>query len=335
LCIGLIGQARASEAIAPATGSPTVILVVGAPGEAEYGQTFQESADLWQKACLEANATCRTIGLESPGQTSDLDALKAALHEQAQVEVDELWLVFLGHGTFDGKEAKFNLRGPDLSATQLGEWLANIRRPLAIINTSSSSAPFLNKLSKPGRIVITATRSGYEQNYTRFGQFFSRTIADLAADLDKDGQVSLLEAFLMAAHHVAEFYKTEGRLASEHALLDDNGDTLGTPPDWFRGVRAVKRATEGTPPDGRRAHQFHLLRSEAERRLSPALRQKRNELELAIEGLRESKPQLDPEEYYKRLEGLLLELARLYQASESLSALKDQSQANPPPSTTE
>ena len=98
--------------------------------------------------------------------------------------------MLIGHGTFNGKEAKFNLRGPDLSATNLAEWLAPVERPVAVIDTSSASGPILNELSKPGRVIITATRSGYEQNYTRFGQFFSKAISDSKADLDKDGQVS-------------------------------------------------------------------------------------------------------------------------------------------------
>ena len=135
----------------------------------------------------------------------------------------------IGHGTFDGKEAKFNLRGPDLSAADLAEWLKPFRRPVAVINCASASSPFINKLSATNRVIIAATRSGYEQNYARFGEYISSAVADPQADLDKDGQTSLLEAFLMASRRVAEFYNTEGRLATEHALLDDNGDGLGTP----------------------------------------------------------------------------------------------------------
>ncbi len=138
--------------------------------------------------------------------------------------------------------------------------------------------------------------------------------------MDKDGQVSLLEAFLTAAHGVAEFYKTEGRLATEHPLIDDNGDGLGTPPDWFRGVRAIKKPAQGASLDGLRAHQFNLVRSDAERKLSPELRARRNDLEVSIEELRQAKADLDTDEYYKRLEVLLLELARIYEASEKTAS---------------
>ncbi len=111
-----------------------------------------------------------------------------------------------------------------------------------------------------------------------------------------------------------EFYQLEGRLATEHPLVDDNGDGLGTPADWFRGIRAVKKAKDGASLDGLRAHQFALLRNESERSLPASVRAKRDELELAIGKLRESKSLLEEEEYYRRLETLLLEMARLYES---------------------
>src|SRR5947207_11882481 len=118
----------------------------------------------------------------------------------------------------------------------------------------------------------------------------------------------------MASRRVAQFYQVEGRLATEHPLVDDNGDGLGTPADWFRGIRAVKKAKDGAALDGLRAHQFHLLRNDTERNLPSALRVKRDELELDIAQLRESKSQMEEEEYYRRLEPLLIEMAQLYQS---------------------
>ena len=97
-------------------------------------------------------------------------------------------------------------------------------------------------------------------------------------------------------------------------MLDDNGDGLGTPADFFRGVRAVKKPAGGGSVDGLRAHQIHLIRSEQEQKLPPELRARRDELEMAIERLRESKATLGEEEYYHRLENLMLELSKLYSA---------------------
>jgi len=290
----------------------TVILAVGAPGEAELGGHFGQWATNWQNACRQGNARCLTIGLTATNQLSDQDRLKELLQNEPKTGQAELWLVLIGHGTFDGQEAKFNLRGPDLSATELAAWLKPFNRPLVIIDTSSSSAPFLKQLSAPERVIITATSSGYEQNYARFGEYLSEAIRDPQADLDKDGQTSLLEAFLTAANRVAEFYRVEGRLATEHALLDDNGDGLGTPAQWFRGLRATKKASDHAALDGFRAHQIHLVRSAADRDRSPEQRARRDAIERAINELRNKKGELTEDEYYRQLETRLLELAPFY-----------------------
>src|SRR5690606_20384527 len=107
------------------------------------------------------------------------------------------------------------------------------------------------------------------------------------------------EAFLSASHRTAEFYKTEGRLATEHALIDDNGDGLGTPADWFRGVRAVKKSENDAPVDGQRAHQFHLVRSLAEQQLSADVRARRDALELEVAQLRDKKQDMPEDAYYR------------------------------------
>jgi hypothetical protein len=228
-----------------------------------------------------------------------------------------LWLVLIGHGTFDGRTAKFNLRGPDLAASDLAEWLRPLPRPVAVIDTTSSSAPFLKPLSAPGRIVITATKSGFEQNFTRFGQYLAQAIVDPTADLDKDGQTSLLEAFLSAAHATGQFYAAAGRLATEHALLDDNGDGLGTPAEWFRALRATKKAGAGASLDGYRTHQLHLLPSPAEAALPPEVRATRDQLELEVLNLRDARANLSDDEYFARLEPLLRAIAQIYERTQA------------------
>lgn len=293
----------------------SVIVVVGAPGEEEYGRSFSQWAGNWERAAEQGGARWAVIGLKEGEAAVDHDQLRDRLAAEPKTGA-ELWLVLIGHGTFDGKEAKFNLRSNDVAATELGGWLQPFQRPVAVINTASASAPFLQKLSSTNRVVITATRSGTEVNFARFGQFISLAIANPSADLDKDGQTSLLEAFLMAARQVKEFYEMEGRLATEHALLDDTGDSLGTPPDWFRGIRASKSAKDGAPLDGFRAHQFHLVRSPAERKLTAEVRARRDELEREVAALRGTKPTLPEAEYYAKLEVLLLQLSRLYATAE-------------------
>jgi hypothetical protein len=301
----------ATASAAPETDNTSVIIVVGAAGEAQFGSNFVYQATFWQKACAQANCRPLVLGLEPGDPTNDFDRLKQALAAEPTQGLGQLWLILIGHGTFDGKEARFNLRGPDLSATDLASWLLPFRRPLAFVNTASASAPFLNKLSATNRVIITATRSGHEQYFTRFGQYLAEALIDPRADLDKDGQVSLLEAFLSASRQTSEFYKVEGRIATEHALLDDNGDGLGTQADWFRGLRVIKIPKEGATADGLLARQYHLIPSQADRGLSPEQRARRDALERAVLVHREKKSQLAEEEYYQELEKLLLELARV------------------------
>jgi hypothetical protein len=290
-----------------------VVVVVGAPGTNDYAAQFTQWAGAWEQACSQSNATYIGIGLDAAGESSDKAHLEAVLAEQSQETVAAFWLVLIGHGTFDGRTAKFNLRGPDISADDLASWLKPIASPLAVINTASSSAPFLRALSAQGRIVITATKSGFEQNYARFGQFLAEAIVLAEADLDKDGQTSLLEAFLTASHRTGAFYTAAGRLATEHALLDDNGDAMGTPADWFRGIRPVKAARDGAELDGYRAHQFCLRHSETEARIAPTLRTRRDLLELEVMKLRDAQAAIPEATYFARLETLLLEIARIYE----------------------
>lgn len=289
-----------------------LVLVIGAPGEPEYAEQFSASADLWKRAGTNGGFRISIVG-ESTNADNDRAELLGVLTNELRQTNEELWLVFIGHGTFDGHSAKFNLRGPDISADELAAALKPCQRPLAVIQCASASGPFINALSAPGRVIITATRSGYEVNATRFGNYLARDVADPAADLDKDGQTSLLEAFLMASRQVDDFYKEAGRLTTEHALLDDNGDGLGTPADWFRGVRAVKKAADGKTVDGIRAHQMNLIRSPGEQELSPALRARRDELEAQLSALRDRKSQMKEDDYYNQLEKILVDTAKLYE----------------------
>ena len=290
----------------------SLIIVAGAGGEAEYSEAFSQWADKWKQAGEAAGAATRVIGLDDKAAES-LEQLRVALRDEPKDGATELWVVLLGHGNSEAKDAKFNLTGDDLAASEFASLLTPFHRPLVLINCFSSSGAFLAPLSAPGRIIVTATRSGSERNYSRFGKYLADAMNDTSADLDQDGQTSVLEAWLTAAQRTAAFYKDEGRIATEHSLLDDNGDGKGTPADFFRGVRVVKKAKDGTPPDGLRAHQVHLQRNSEERALSAETRAERDALELELGKLRESKAAKPEDAYYRELEALLLKIARLYE----------------------
>ena len=117
---------------------------------------------------------------------------------------------------------------------------------------------------------------------------------------------------MLAASGVKEFYASEGRLVTEHALIDDNGDKLGTPADWFSGLRATKTAKDGASLDGVLAGQFVLVKSRGEQQLPPEIRARRDALERELAAARQIKSKLTEEEYLAKIEPILIELAKLY-----------------------
>jgi hypothetical protein len=201
---------------------------------------------------------------------------------------EQVLLVLIGHGS-DAGEPKFNLPGPDLSAADLARVLAGYgARPVAIVVAASSSGGFAERLAGPGRLVITATRTGAERNETRFGHWFAQAFAGGAADIDKDGALSLLEAYAYTVREVAREYESDNRLLTEHARLTDS--TLARQ-FVFGGP------SEAAPSDP----------------ATRALMEKKRSLESQIAALRGRKAQMDSTVYERQLETLLVELATVSQ----------------------
>lgn len=214
---------------------------------------------------------------------------------------DLVLVILLGHGSFDGVEAKFNLVGPDLDASEWRDLLRPIRARIVIANTTGASFPFLERLSGPRRIVITATETAAQRFDTVFPEYFVAALADPAADLDKDGRVSVLEAFSAASRNVKQHYERGGQLPTERALLDDNGDGAGK---WAGGDGA----------DGATAARTFLDGAEGGPPADPALAelfQRRAALEVQVDDLRLRKPLMPPEEYAREFERVMIELARV------------------------
>ncbi|UUO04361.1 hypothetical protein M4951_13255 [Blastopirellula sp. J2-11] len=315
-CFALMSGAE-SEPAKPDP-STTVLVVVGEPGESQYAEMFTSWADRWRAATVKAESSFISIGLTSAEMSiqEDREILRDTLAALEKDPPKTLWIVLIGHGTFDGKKAKFNLRGADITATELAERLAPLTCRTAILNCASASSPFVSELARENRVVLAATQSGYEQNFARFGGYLSQAIGDASGDLDKDGQTSLLEAWLAAAKQTQEYYDSNSRLATEHSLLDDNGDGKGTPADWFRGIHIIKTSKDESLPDGTFANQFVLVPGEDALVLSAELRQQRDDLERQLVELRQQKAELAEAEYLSRLEAILLPLAKIYQSAE-------------------
>jgi len=287
------------------------LVIVGAPGEERFEKGFKAAANAWKEAATSTQARLKIVGL---GETDedDLTLIESWIADLDPKSATPAWIVYIGHGTHTQKNTLLNLRGPDLSAESLAQQLEPLERTLIFIHGGSASAPFINRLSKPNRILITATRSGDELNYARFGERFANVIESRTGDSNQDGQVSLLEAFVATSRSVESFYEESNRLASEHALIDDNGDSVGTPSDWFRGERLVKQPENDQIPDGFRSRQIAFIASPQEKMLTPEQRFARDQLEAELESLRGRKSDLDEDAYYEQLEEVLLKLGSIY-----------------------
>ena len=286
------------------------VIIVGAGGEEPYAQQFSEwSAELKKVLTgrfrfagehVKVLAEKPAAG-ESKSTAEEVRRTFTAL--KSELAPDNVLFVFLiGHGSYDGKEAKFNLVGPDLSALEYSNLLSQLpTRRVVLFNMASASGEFVKTLSAKGRVVVTATRSGQETNATRFAGFFINALTAKDADTDQDGHVSVLEAFVYANRLTAEFYTRAGRLATEHALLEDNGDGVG------------REKAEGG--EGMLARAIYLDSLSVEQAAANAttlkLEKERTRLEGEIEQLIGRKSSMPESEYQAMLEKLFIELAKV------------------------
>jgi hypothetical protein len=216
---------------------------------------------------------------------------------------DLVFIVLIGHGTSDGKVAKFNLPGPDMTAADFEPLVKRLApRRVVFVNTASASGPFIEALSGPGRTVVTATRNGRESFATIFGGYFVDALVSDAADADKNKRVSVLEAFDFARREVAQAYERQGIILTEHALLDDSGDKEGTAQPTADGKEGKLAAllSLGTAGQGDPLPEDPKLR---------AMYEERRALERRVESLRLMKDSMDPQKYAGELEKVVTELA--------------------------
>jgi hypothetical protein len=203
------------------------VIINGPGGEAVYTKQFEE----WTgqlRSLLSDRYGFDAKHITVPRATAEeVKSVFGTLRTQLDAN-NVLFLFLIGHGSFDGKESKFNLTGPDLSASEYNALLSALpTKRVVVFNMSSASGEFIKSLAAKGRIVVTATRNGQETNATRFTGFFISALQATDADTDQDGHTSVLEAFVYANRLTGDFYKRANRLATEHALIDDNGDGVG------------------------------------------------------------------------------------------------------------
>jgi hypothetical protein len=295
-----------------------LLIVVGLSGDPEHGKTFHA----WGTTLAEASvrlgvAPERLVYLVDQPQEDDKRVTGRATREEITKALerfakeaaadDIVFITLIGHGSFDGRSAKFNLPGPDLGGADFNALIRKLpSKQVVFVNASSASGPFVEELSGPGRTIVTATRSGAEQYATLFGGYFVDAITSEAADADKNKRVSVLEAFNYAKAEVARAYEREGLLATEHALLDDNGDKEGSQAPGTVG-RDGKIST-----DGKVASILSFGVAGDDLPTDPELRAlylERRDLERRIESLRLLKESMEPARYQKELESLGVAIA--------------------------
>jgi hypothetical protein len=280
------------------------LTVAGLGGEPEYEQRFGGWASDVEKL-LKGSGDSQVVVLKGAEATKVRIAATAADFAKQAKPDDLLVVMLIGHGTFDGNEYKFNVPGPDLSGVELASILDRVpAQKQLVVNMTSASGGALAALQKPNRTVVVSTKSGSEKNATVFARYWIEAMRDVTADVDKNEVITALEAFKYAEAKTANFYQTQNRLATEHALLEDTG----------RGT-AVR---DPNPQNGQGlvAARFALIRIGTAQAATKdpakrALFTKKEELEAAIDKLKYQKAAMPTGDYRRQLNALLLELAKV------------------------
>ncbi len=285
------------------------VIISGASGGEKYAEQMRGWRDSLRSAMVDRYGFkaehVRLLVDESvtTGEKGSADNVRKIFTEikKAGTRDDFVLVVLLGHGTYDGEVAKFNLVGPDLTAKDWTDLLAGVPGRLALVNTTEASFPFLESLAAKGRVVITATDSAAQKYATVFPEYFVKAIREASTDLDKNGRTSLYEVFAAASAAVKQHYEQNGQLATERAVLDDNGDGKG-------------REATAEGPDGGVARLSYLDAESAAESANPeiaALAKRRRTLEMQAEAHKQLKGVMPEAEWNATFEKLMVELAQV------------------------
>jgi hypothetical protein len=279
-------------AVASAGATTHCITIAGLGGEPDYAQRFAAWAQTLELTLREAPETrVHTLSAES-ARRDNIRATFQTVAKEAKPD-DNLVVVLIGHGTFDGVEYKINLPGPDINATELAGLLERVPAgKQLVVNATSASGGSVHALLRQNRTVITATKSGTEKNATVFPRYWIEALRDSAADTDKNEVISALEAFKYAELKTKQFFESNKRLATEHAMLDGGESSASLEAGRFQLLRIGSIQQAASDPAKRE------------------LLDKREKLEGDIDRLKFQKAAMPTDQYKRQLQALLLELAR-------------------------
>ncbi len=286
-----------------------LLVITGVPGDEEHAAQFTKWATSFIEAAKKKDAVPDAgITYLADRQSTRAGVEKAFADLAARVKpADAVVVLLLGHGSFNGTQAAFNLPGPDLTVEEWRTLLGRLpAQRVAFVNTTSSSGAFLPAIAAPGRVVITATKTGGERNETQFPEYFVAAFSDPAADRDRNGHVSVAEAFEYAKAKVVQAFQQKGLLLTEHAVMDDGGGG-GLAAALFLGTGRADGALAVDLSD-------------------PAMRQlagQKDAIDQQLAALRLKKGTMDEAQYDAQLEHLLTELALKTRAIRDLQTKKD------------
>lgn len=284
------------------------LILSGASGGEKYAQQMSEwraglTAALIDRYGFDAASVRSLVDERAEGDRSTAANLRAAIAAlRSEMGGDDLLLIVLfGHGTYDGEAAKFNLVGPDLSASEWAVLLEGIPGQVVLVNTTASSFPYLEQLSAPGRVVVTATDSAAQKYATVFPGYFVQAMREASSDFDKNGRTSVFEVISAASQAVRQHYEQQGQLTTERSVFDDDGDGVGREPQ-----------AEG--PDGAVARQVYLEAENPAAASDPELAEllrRRRELEAAAEALKLQRDEMPADQWAAEFERLMIDLAQV------------------------
>ncbi len=292
-----------SAVITPAAHAALYVTIVqGLGGMPQFETAFTDQTDKIREASLTLAEESQVTTLSGDSATRDALLEHFQTLAASMTDDDRVAIYLIGHGSYDGEQYKFNIAGPDITDTDL----ANIMESFPgqnhfLVNTSSTSGAILERLENENRIIVTATRNGNEKNATEFGPFFASALTSETADLNKNNNVSIQEAFDFAERSVNEFFESSGKLATEHPQIRGEGATSFT----LARVQAVELSDDNP-------------------RISSLLT-RRLELDAEIESLQLRRNEFPNSEYIQRLQALILQSA---QVSEEIEMLRESSQAD-------
>ena len=324
----LTAAALACTAASTAAAQSHLLIVSGLGGERQYSDAFYEWSIMMADAARTRHgiAADRIIYLaEDPardpvriqGKSTGAEITEAIRRiGRTSAPGDQVFILLIGHGTATSQDSKFSIPGADLGTKEFAALLDSLRgRKVAFVNASTASGEFAAALSGKDRAIVTATKTGFERNEVLFPRFFVRAYAADGADTDKDGRVSLLEAFEYARTEVARTYEEGNKLMTEHALLEDNGDKTGSQaPDAKKGDGSVARSMFLAPA-------ISTAAANANPRLA-ALYKERQAIEDRLAELRRLKDVTPPAQYEAQLEQLLVDLAMKTQEIRAMEGKK-------------